>query len=122
MSVKNLFLFTDTQLAKHLNVTKNGSPVDLTGAKIIFQSHLNRCDETPTLNKEITEISVADEVGQIDDPLNGGFFVYFTKENTAETFDGTWSLRWYIDKDEDENVIISSDPCAVGKFKICCAG
>ncbi len=121
MSTQTILLYQGEQKTIGFTLSQDGLPIDLTGAKIEFQTHTG-IGKTSEIDKEITETSDPITDGKITDATAGEFTVFFTQEDTAETYDGTYSIRLYADIVSDDNIIISADNCVAGTFKICYPG
>ena len=99
---------------------QTGLPINLVNSIIIFQ--LKDKEEEITnflLEKTITESSDPQEVGQIIDPVNGKFSVFFKSEDSLklninqEYYYTIWRIF------ENKKEVISSSGFAVEKFFVC---
>lgn len=96
----------------------NDSPMDLSTYTVKVQvKNIPSEFDKPIIDKEITTTSDINEVGIIDDPLNGRFILHLTPEDTKYPI-GEYYLVISINSDYYSN-IISSGNCGTAQFFIC---
>lgn len=121
MSTQPMKIYQNAEYAKKCfyKQTVDGvkTPVDLTGAKIVFTVH----DNTGTLrmNKELTEASDLSTVGRITDAVNGEYQIMFTQTDTTEVFDGTYVTVLFPVASGTINYPISGNAREIAQFAIC---